>query len=962
METLAAIGLASNILQFAEFAHKLLSTGNELYESASGTSSKTLELEKIYGSLSNFSLNLEKSNAAQDFANLLTPRDTEEYLPELHDFTLRSLARDCKSVCDELLQLLNRLKVSDGRWRAYKSFKVAIMTLHESKRIAGMEERIARFQQTIASHFLPILTTQQSALMGAVTNLRTESHQLSVDQSQKLLQVSKQLSKIESALSRQQAVDEELPFVMASEASEDDTRTAAKVQVLTKSMVALSITQRVMRDIAREQEFLSSLTFPSRPVRHERIPLAHRKTFQWALNIEMPSLDSPKVPQEESDADKTLLASWLRHGNGIFWVSGKPGSGKSTLMKYVADHEKTENMLQQWAHPKRIVIASHYFWSAGTPMQRSELGLLRTLLFEVFRACPDLIPAVCAERWAATGTMSFKSLTDWTSHELLGILRSIANNTNLETRHCFFIDGVDEFEGNFHDLSATLKSLAQSENFKLCLSSRPINVLRDSFGQDSDQMLYIHELTKKDIQEFTTNRLKDHPRWKTGRFSPDDKIAIINEITESAEGVFLWVFLVTNSLIDGLSNGDTRRDLQNRLESLPKDLNGFFKHMLDSIDPIYTEKMAHTLRVSTNAHEPLHYLIFDMIDSVHDGHVAEALGYDLGDFYNIGGSSYGGDIHDIDVTGPLQLEEIAQEDCKRRINARCGGLIDVSSSGVVEFLHRTVRDFLVLRDMSDYLESKSASMFNPNIATLRSYISVLQSGLTPFGWRFWGVQEVFRQALGYANAALQEDFDTAFEELEFLGVWAQTQSAGTIWKEKEMTRPDDFFRREVLKAGIEKFVCRKLEQSPLYFDSLHFSPLSVILEEANLTHQHVSIMASLIRANKSLRIHDDRYVIMRLEEFFSYMFLNHVVKSEVVQTQEDTDKDEMDSGTEMTIMSIDELFKPNKSQSSASRLPERFFSHPETSANAILASLLEEKQVVPVDANLETQKLAMIAL
>ena len=117
METLAAIGLASNILQFAEFAHKLLSTGNELYESASGASSKTLELEKIYGSLSNFSLNLEKSNAAQDFANLLTPRDTEEYLPELHDFTLRSLARDCKSVCDELLQLLNRLRVSDGRWR-----------------------------------------------------------------------------------------------------------------------------------------------------------------------------------------------------------------------------------------------------------------------------------------------------------------------------------------------------------------------------------------------------------------------------------------------------------------------------------------------------------------------------------------------------------------------------------------------------------------------------------------------------------------------------------------------------------------------------------------------------------------------------------------------------------------------------------------------------------------------------
>lgn len=40
---------------------------------------------------------------------------------------------------------------------------------------------------------------------------------------------------------------------------------------------------------------------------------------------------------------------WLSSGNGIFHISGKLGSGKSTLMKFLCDHERTTVELQKWA-------------------------------------------------------------------------------------------------------------------------------------------------------------------------------------------------------------------------------------------------------------------------------------------------------------------------------------------------------------------------------------------------------------------------------------------------------------------------------------------------------------------------------------------------------------------------------------------------------------------------------------
>lgn len=62
-------------------------------------------------------------------------------------------------------------------------------------------------------------------------------------------------------------------------------------------------------------------------------------------------------------------AFWSRVGRGIFWVSGKPGYEKPTLMKFLADNPQTRAALVDRAGDRRVVVTSHYFWWYGTAIQ-----------------------------------------------------------------------------------------------------------------------------------------------------------------------------------------------------------------------------------------------------------------------------------------------------------------------------------------------------------------------------------------------------------------------------------------------------------------------------------------------------------------------------------------------------------------------------------------------------------------
>jgi hypothetical protein len=314
---------------------------------------------------------------------------------------------------------------------------------------------------------------------------------------------------------------------------------------LEKTEKMISQFQATKEKLQKEKKILDSLRFETMDDRYHNITQAHRKTFDWIFQPEsFPSSDPRSA---------IGFKYWLLSGNGTFWVSGKPGSGKSTLMRYLSDCANTQDCLKSWAGSTRLITASFYFWMAGTGLQRSQWGLLRQLLFQILYAHPELIPDICPELWASTGQIQF---TDWKLYQLTGALSRL-KDINTSTKTCFFIDGLDEYDGYDFELIKIIKELAQVPMIKLCISSRPWPSFSDAFGAHTKHKLCLEDLTQDDIRKFTRDELDEHQQFAELRLNRGMYVDLVEEITRKAQGVFLWVFLVVRSLQNGMSNGDS---------------------------------------------------------------------------------------------------------------------------------------------------------------------------------------------------------------------------------------------------------------------------------------------------------------------------------------------------------------------------------------------------------------------
>lgn len=473
--------------------------------------------------------------------------------------------------------------------------------------------------------------------------------------------------------------------------------------------------------VRKELDVIRSLSFKTRQFRYNAICDAHHETFRWVF---APPQDRETHLSIKPRECQTKLLKWLEHGNGVFWVSGKPGSGKSTFMKFVADHKRTLEALSRWAHPRRAIISSCYFWSSGSQMQKSLTGLLQTLLYDVFRCCPQLIQSLCPSRWSGEVPHGEK----WTETELRAILSRISGQPDRTFRFCFFIDGLDEYDsgkGDHIDFCEYLRSIS-SQDIKICLSSRPWNEFNDAFGQDLASRIFIHELTWDDMLLYTQHRLHKHPRWKSLESQTKKAGSLARTVVTRAQGVFLWVFLVTRLLREGLANDDSFTDLEKRLLSLPTELEAFFKQILESVSSFYHEKMAGALQVALYANEPLDSVIYSFVGDEYEDpdyfrHPLD-LEPDINPDYFRHPLSLDNDVSSDDHQEQLRAR---QERIVRRLKGWCRGLLE-EQQGKIQFLHRTVGEFLRTREMSDFLESKRPRYFNTGMSILKAYIAWLK--------------------------------------------------------------------------------------------------------------------------------------------------------------------------------------------------------------------------------------------
>ncbi|KAH8722676.1 hypothetical protein GQ44DRAFT_622125, partial [Phaeosphaeriaceae sp. PMI808] len=332
---------------------------------------------------------------------------------------------------------------------------------------------------------------------------------------------------------------------------------------------ALSAIQDETKSVSRNQRILRSLHFKTIAMRESKIPEAHARTFEWIFS--------------EDNKDSAFL-EWLKNDDGVFWAMGKPGSGKSTLMKFLANHPLTKQHLKGWAAAKTIVMANYFFWNAGNDLQKSQEGLLRSLLFAILRKCPHMIPGLFSE---LAPELEDAQPDIWNKLSLLKLFSSLSEQAEPTIKFCFFIDGLDEYDGLSMDLIKALRALSKLKMVKLCVSSRPWHVFKDEYVRPNYRMLKLEDLTQDDIALYVRDVLEEHERFDVLQKRDHRYQELVQQIVKKAEGVFLWVSLVVQSLLRGLTSSDRMSDLQRRIELLPPSLEDFFRHMLESIEEVY---------------------------------------------------------------------------------------------------------------------------------------------------------------------------------------------------------------------------------------------------------------------------------------------------------------------------------------------------------------------------------------
>lgn len=699
MEALAAVSLAGNILQFVDTAKSLISSSRQL--SSTGANKEHIELSTIACEL-------------QSLVSRITPEESPNRMKlSKEEESIRALSKQCNEVAVELLAVLDTLKAKrlDGSHVQFENFYKALLGEWKKGEVANLQKRLDRIGTNIQTH-------------------------LTAYDSKKIFQRLDQLSEKDNSLQGYREVEIKELRGQFRTSFEDLEKKLQQNESRNHVMTALLDAARKGSRYSAEQIILEHLRFDTIYDRHDSIRTAHEQTLSWLFG-------------KGTQRSPATFDDWLSSDDDNYWISGKPGSGKSTMMKFLCENPQTIDKLKIWAGSERLVKAEYFFWiSGGNELQKSQEGLLRTLVYQILRQCPDMIPQAYPTTWQLycpeeSSTMKTRSIARSAGatvllsiQGLLTTLQSICKAAqDSEAKFCFLIDGLDEYEGKPIDMIELIRVLRTLPNLKLCLSSRSWDEFEHEFGKDGTRKLYMHDFNSNDISAYVHDTFARDENYQD--LEDIDMIGnlLIQEIVKRANGVFLWVFLVVRSFQEGLINGDSISNFKRRLDELPTDLNEYFERiLLSDVAEFYRGQSAELFSVALEGEENLPLMAY-----WHMG--AENPDYAL----------------KLEVK-QLSMRQISMrlKTMKQRLNACCKGLLEVrqleprnerdSFDWKVNFLHRSVRDYLALDDTQVLLKKWCSKGFDIQLTICRALLAQIKT--SPDGDEYWGVNAPVSQLAG----------------------------------------------------------------------------------------------------------------------------------------------------------------------------------------------------------------------
>ena len=364
--------------------------------------------------------------------------------------------------------------------------------------------------------------------------------------------------------------------------------------------------------------------------------------------------------------------------SNIFWISGKPGSGKSTLMKYAMMNQLTESYLQT-GRSMPWLIAGYFFHDRGSIVQKSIQGFLSEILYQLLHKRPELFPPI---------HLLYRELNKkgkrWEVGILCNMLLTIWQESKTPLSCCLFVDALDEADGPHEDLISTLFQLAHFGNnpqvhVRLCLAGRPENIFQDAFKHCPGFSVHTH--TEGDICHYAQDRINAEFKGSRGQQDQEVITHLVKEIVKKANGIFLWVRLAVAEMIEGLTEGDSLTDLEDILNDIPTELFDLYARAL--------QRNRRTAQTSIGRQKTELYVMCQMVRSAPKPIPLKEL-FKAAIYFSTGRTE--------ETTMPIRYDQM-----RRRLNSSSRGLLEAVNSAsssamggnvTVQFIHQTVKEFM----------------------------------------------------------------------------------------------------------------------------------------------------------------------------------------------------------------------------------------------------------------------------
>ncbi|RWA07277.1 hypothetical protein EKO27_g7823 [Xylaria grammica] len=280
--------------------------------------------------------------------------------------------------------------------------------------------------------------------------------------------------------------------------------------------------------------------------------------------------------------DTTSFKAWIGRSNvdshlGLLQIIGKPGSGKSTLMK-----QAFETTRANFRGNTGVCVLGHFFDRRGQQaLQHSTKGALRSLLYQLGIQHPASLTA-----FRDYTLRDLRQLESSGSRSYLNVLKSslegiFSNLALAPQRTIIFIDALDECDSkdalNTGYFLAQLTRTAYKNQIQLdvCIARRehPSITVKDSLE------VRMETYNDVDIQNYIQQK------FELASIADSDEELLRKTVFQRSNGIFLWVVLTVEGILKDLETGENIKFILKRTESLPKTLEALYEQIIGNMDP-----------------------------------------------------------------------------------------------------------------------------------------------------------------------------------------------------------------------------------------------------------------------------------------------------------------------------------------------------------------------------------------